>query len=87
MTAALFDNRGVNRTYLKRLAQSLLLIAMACTLGCAAHRRPVAGANYIVPRECRSEVRLIDCDRSSPPNCKRIAATYPKGCEQLVASK
>ncbi|HLZ49111.1 MAG TPA: hypothetical protein VKP61_00030, partial [Candidatus Acidoferrum sp.] len=50
--------------------------------------RPASpGVNYLVSRDCRSEVRLIDCDRSSPPrHCKQIAASFPKGCEQLQAS-
>jgi hypothetical protein len=81
MTASLFHIQG--RLPHGRLAQCLLLVLLSLALGCAA-RRPI-GVNYLVPRDCRSEVRLINCDRNSPPNCKHIAATFPKGCEQVAA--
>lgn len=71
----------------KAIAKHMGKIATICCLffasSCAA-RRPI-GVNYLVPRDCRSEVRLINCDRNSPPNCKHIAATFPKGCEQVAA--
>ena len=55
-----------------------------CVILCGCARRP-AGVNYLVSRECKPEVRLLDCDRNSPPRCKRMAADYPRGCEQLLA--
>jgi len=63
------------------------VIGLWMMLLCGCARRPAgAGVNYLVSRDCRPEVRLIDCDRSSPPRCKHVAASFPKGCEQLQAS-
>lgn len=61
---------------------------LACLFLSACANRPVhAGVDYLVARECKPQVHLIDCDRSSPPRCKRMAADFPKGCEQLVAKQ
>lgn len=59
-----------------------LLVFVSILGSCA--RRPI-GVNYFVAPGCKPQVRLLDCDRASPPHCAKISAAFPKGCEQLEA--
>jgi hypothetical protein len=67
---------------MRMLLLNFLLLWAMFLCGCA--RRPI-GVNYLVEPECRPRVRLLDCDRASPPHCQKISAVFPKGCEKLEA--
>lgn len=60
------------------------LLAAAVTTGCG--RRP-AIAHYRVGPECHPRAELFGCDAASPPRCAKIAMTFDKGCEQIVAKR
>jgi hypothetical protein len=66
----------------------IVLVSTFFLCACSFHRpasvNPVP-VNYFVPAACKPSLRLIDCDHASPPNCKRIAATYARNCEELSA--
>lgn len=64
--------------------RSFLILYLVVLCGCA--RRPV-GVNYLVGTECHATAEMRNCDRNSPPNCQKIALTFPKGCEKLNASR
>jgi hypothetical protein len=59
------------------------LLFFWCVVLCGCARRP-AGVNYLVSRDCKPQVRLLDCDHASPPHCRKMAADFPRGCEQLL---
>lgn len=51
----------------------------------ACSRRPASGITYFVSPQCHPSATMVGCDKASPPSCKKIALTYDKACEQLVA--
>jgi hypothetical protein len=63
-----------------------VLLACMCLCGCL-HRR-TQGVNYVVDgKTCHAVVRLIDCNHSSPPTCRWIAAKYDRNCEMIDLTK
>jgi C1A family cysteine protease len=65
--------------------KSALLLACLVLSGCAAKHASLL--DYNVPDHCHVSLRLEDCDKVSPPNCKRIRAKYDRHCEELIAPK
>lgn len=67
---------------------TIFLPIVWCLLLCSCARHSVSpGITYLVGPECHPKARLVDCDRNSPPSCKRITLNYDKACEQMVVPK
>jgi hypothetical protein len=67
------------------MSKILPVLCLSVALCGCAHRTATPGITFLVPTHCHPSARLVNCDRNSPPHCKRIALTYDKNCEQLVA--
>lgn len=63
-----------------RMLLNLVLFWLVILCGCT--RRP-AGVNYFVGAECKATAELKNCNANSPPDCKTISLTWPKGCERV----
>lgn len=72
---------------MRNLATFYLILWAMILCGCA--RRPAApgGLTFVIGKECHPTAVVTGCDQDSPPSCAKIALTYEKGCEQLVAAK
>lgn len=63
---------------------AIALISVLLLAGCAS-KHVVRPAMTLEPACLTQPVKLLDCDSSEPPHCKKIMLDYKRGCEQVVA--
>jgi len=60
----------------------ILGLITLCLSACAA-KKP-AGTNLVIPVACLTKpIRMVGCDDSNPPKCKKSIIAYKKGCDEI----